>query len=123
MNSEKALREALEPCPLCGGDELSHGFVEGGGVHWGTAGCEACDLQVTKATEAEAIAAWNRRALAKPSPAPVEREGEDELTAMLSCIQREEGVTIFEHTAEEIGLVVMEHHAAILSQINRRNGS
>ena len=53
--------EALKPCPLCGGNELSHGYVAGGGIEWGTCGCEACDLQVTKGTEAEAIAAWNRR--------------------------------------------------------------
>lgn len=59
----------LLPCPLCGGDELSHGYVAGGGVEWGTAGCEACDLQVTKATEVQAIAAWNTRALASHIPA------------------------------------------------------
>ena len=53
------------PCPICGGDELSHGFVAGAGVGWGTAGCEACDLQITKDTEAEAISAWNTRATAE----------------------------------------------------------
>jgi Lar family restriction alleviation protein len=59
--------EALKPCPLCGGNELSHGFVNTGSVMWGTAGCETCDLQVTKETEAEAIAAWNIRATQAPA--------------------------------------------------------
>lgn len=42
-----------------------------------------------------------------------------ELVAMLSAAANEDGLTVFFHTAEEIGLHVMENHAAILAALRR----
>ena len=42
-----------------------------------------------------------------------------ELVDMLSIAANEEGATIFDHTPEEIGLHVMENHAAILATLER----
>lgn len=56
--------ERLRECPFCGGDSLGHGY------EWppmkGHVQCFDCDAFVTADSEAEAIAAWNRRS---PSPA------------------------------------------------------
>ncbi|WP_421123578.1 hypothetical protein, partial [Sphingobium yanoikuyae] len=42
-----------------------------------------------------------------------------ELADMLSIAANEEGATIFDHTPEEIGLHVMENHAAILAALEQ----
>jgi len=55
------MAETLKPCPFCGSDATVEFYDDGG---W----CVACDesgcanMDNTYSTEAEAIAAWNRRA-------------------------------------------------------------
>jgi Lar family restriction alleviation protein len=56
----------LAACPFCGGDELSHGHSFP--PHQGEVQCHTCDAQIFAGSEAEAIAAWNRRA-----PSPIEQ--------------------------------------------------
>lgn len=54
----------LLPCPFCGSDETSHGWSSpgvDGSMNTGEVQCHSCDAIVWKATEAEAIAAWNTR--------------------------------------------------------------
>lgn len=66
-------REAVEllPCPFCG---AAAGVTEAVGEAW--ASCYGCNASgPMKATRAEAVAAWNRRALAA-----LEREGAGGLT-------------------------------------------
>ncbi|WP_422057744.1 hypothetical protein [Sphingomonas sp.] len=58
----------------------------------------------------------------EPDPAHMtdtmeQREAIDDLVAMLSAITVEEGCTIFEHTAEEVGVAVLENHHAILAAL------
>lgn len=43
-----------------------------------------------------------------------------ELIEMLSAAENEEGVTVFDHTPEEIGLHVMENHAAVLAALREK---
>lgn len=53
----------LEPCPFCGG-EAQPALAQGGGIEWAQVECVNRDCGAvgpTPATEAEAIAAWNRR--------------------------------------------------------------
>ena len=60
----------LLPCPFCGGDELAHGWSSpgmDGSMHTGSVECHSCNAMVYAGTEAEAIAAWNRRATPKSS--------------------------------------------------------
>jgi hypothetical protein len=52
-----AQREAMQPCPFCGGDPE----VIGCSVHCNNPLCEAQPFTAGQ-SEAEAIAAWNRRA-------------------------------------------------------------
>jgi Lar family restriction alleviation protein len=54
---------ALLPCPFCGSDETSYGFINAGMI-MGCCECHACNACIWANTEAEAIAAWNTRALA-----------------------------------------------------------
>lgn len=72
-----AVTQALLPCPICGGDEISHGWSApgvDGSASTGEVQCHSCDLLLWKETEAEAIAAWNTRA---QSPAAgLEREAD-----------------------------------------------
>lgn len=51
----------LEPCPFCGGDELSHGVEMRYPDDIAHVQCHDCDAFVTAPTEAEAITAWNTR--------------------------------------------------------------
>lgn len=44
----------------------------------------------------------------------------NELVEMLSIAATEEGVTIFDHTAEEIGLHVMDNHREVLAALSSR---
>lgn len=41
---------------------------------------------------------------------------------MLQAAEVQEGVTVFDHSAEEIGIAVMENHHAILAALTRRAG-
>ena len=53
----------MEPCPFCGG-EAQPALVQAGGIEWAQVECvsRGCGASgPTPATEAEAIAAWNRR--------------------------------------------------------------
>ena len=62
MTGDNELMQALEPCPFCDGDELSHGYEMAGSYFAGIVQCHTCNVYVTADSEAEAIAAWNRRA-------------------------------------------------------------
>jgi len=53
----------LLPCPFCGSDETSHGYVQAG-VVMGNCECHACNACIWADAEADAIAAWNTRPLA-----------------------------------------------------------
>jgi len=63
MTEPSGAVEAVEllPCPFCGSDETSHGFVNAGMI-MGNCECHACNACIWAETEAEAIAAWNTRA-------------------------------------------------------------
>lgn len=80
----------LLPCPLCNGDELSHGWsspgVDGSDAT-GEVQCHACDLLIWKPTEAEAIAAWNTRHRLAAEQAAYARGMED--TKLLNALQEE----------------------------------
>lgn len=60
MTNDQTVTQALEPCPFCGGEGLSHRVARGWRVS-----CKNCDAQprpgLPPKTEAEAIAAWNTR--------------------------------------------------------------
>lgn len=56
--------ESLLDCPFCGSGELSVGYQEP--PHQGVVQCHSCDAAMIRDSEAEAIAAWNRR----PTPIP-----------------------------------------------------
>lgn len=61
----------LLPCPFCGGPATTSMAVMSD-VEW-HAWCNACDfVDMLRPTEAEAIAAWNRRSLATPDLDPNE---------------------------------------------------
>lgn len=75
------MTEKLMPCPLCHGNNLSHGTVHAG-ITFGTAGCRDCNLEITSASEAEAITAWNTR------PAREEVSGEELRAAVRTIIAR-----------------------------------
>lgn len=51
--------DELKPCPWCGPAKVTAGHTSGNLFR---AGCEKCDIEWTRPTYAEAIAAWNRRA-------------------------------------------------------------
>ena len=51
--------ETLLPCPFCGATEGV--YLEQMSEHCGIARCSACNATHANNTEAEAIAAWNRR--------------------------------------------------------------
>jgi len=76
-----ALRSALEPCPFCGGRGITH---RGGLTSKWAVSCVNCDCKPRLCgfdnTEAEAIAAWNRRSLSQPLPAEREAGGEVAVT-------------------------------------------
>jgi Lar family restriction alleviation protein len=64
MTIDQTVTQALEPCPFCGGDELSHGWDSpgiDGSAHTGNVECHACNVLLYQGTEAEAITAWNTR--------------------------------------------------------------
>lgn len=50
----------LKPCPFCGGKAYITTFDVFGGVHYAV--CRNCKARVGKPSEADAVAAWNRRA-------------------------------------------------------------
>lgn len=61
---------ALKPCPFCGHETVE--ILGRGDVHWGR--CDAIDCGTAgpiRHVEADAIAAWNRRAHAPPTEAEV----------------------------------------------------
>lgn len=54
------MEEELKPCPFCGGDELSHGYIQAG-VIMGNVECHSCNACIWADSESEAITAWNTR--------------------------------------------------------------
>lgn len=60
------MSDELKPCPFCGSDELSHGWSApgyDGSMSTGNVECHNCNALIyTAGGEAEAIAAWNKRA-------------------------------------------------------------
>jgi hypothetical protein len=62
-------REKLEPCPLCRSEKV--GSLTTSLAAW-MVDCSECGCSIARETEAEAIAAWNRRA---EGPAGLRREG------------------------------------------------
>jgi len=61
-----AAQEPLEPCPFCGSATVMH--IVGEGIS-----CRACHAQVLGAGVTGDVETWNRRAMAKPGGAEVER--------------------------------------------------
>lgn len=63
-------REALKPCPFCGGEATVSESQDGEWIAGcrDEAGCNACPSTLAPTRDA-AIAAWNRRAAAAPSGA------------------------------------------------------
>ncbi len=57
----------LKPCPWCGPDQVTAGHTARDLFR---AGCEKCDIQWTRPTYDEAVAAWNRRAIPEVSVNP-----------------------------------------------------
>ena len=58
-------REGLKPCPFCGGEALvDDNEPYPGDCIWFDVGCGECNCVIDACfdTEADAIAAWNRRA-------------------------------------------------------------
>lgn len=60
MTDTKPALESLLPCPLCGPGDT--GVYSEAAICSGIVRCSACNLVMCCNTEAEAIAAWNRRA-------------------------------------------------------------
>lgn len=58
----------LKPCPFCGGQDVSIAWTRcTDEIQWHNGRCNDCKFDAAaKDTEAEAIAAWNTRAEAKP---------------------------------------------------------
>ena len=73
----------LKPCPFCGGDaEINRvdigGYPKNDPWQVRCKDWSSCEAFMERTTEAEAIAAWNRRALdATPPETPDERQGGD----------------------------------------------
>ncbi len=54
--------QKLKPCPFCGGTDITiHSPSSHGLTLYGVA-CDECGVRIKRFDEAEAIAAWNRRA-------------------------------------------------------------
>lgn len=69
MNDRTPTEAKLLPCPFCGGGPRQFNCVEPDGFVSGTfVRCDACGIDINDEYEAEAIAAWNRRA-SPPAPA------------------------------------------------------
>lgn len=74
--TETAKLEALKPCPFCGGDAhvstyQTESLWSHDQVTYTKVSCDQCDIafQTEPGHEAEAITAWNTRALSAPRPA------------------------------------------------------
>jgi Lar family restriction alleviation protein len=107
----------LLPCPFCGSANVADFFAVTGNPY---IGCADCDAQGGSfLTKKEAVEAWNTRTPSAPGTPPTsEREGDfGDLVDMLSSVEMQEGVSVFDHSPEEIGLEVMERHAAVLSAL------
>jgi Lar family restriction alleviation protein len=77
MNDRTPTEAKLLPCPFCGGEPRQFNCVEPDGFVSGTfVRCDACGIDINDEYEADAVAAWNRRA-SPPAPAaePVAKEG------------------------------------------------
>lgn len=77
--------EALAPCPFCGGEaETTLGPIPG---KWGV-WCKECDVwrDDREATEADAIAAWNRRAALPARGVGVKPEAAETLAKEMQAI-------------------------------------
>lgn len=46
-----------------------------------------------------------------------DRKALDDLIAMLASVEIQDGCAVFNHSAEEIGIEVMEHHRAVLAAL------
>ncbi|UOK71665.1 Lar family restriction alleviation protein [Ancylobacter polymorphus] len=69
MNDRAPTKATLLPCPFCGGEPRQFNCVEPDGFVSGTfVRCDACGIDINDEYEADAIAAWNRRA-SPPAPA------------------------------------------------------
>jgi len=122
MESEKLL-----PCPFCGGEpwvQPEDPSVEGDA--WAGISCVNCVVMPSVKVFAdgthlaEARAAWNTRAPADLRSA-LEAET-DGLVEMLKAAQDWDGIAVFEHSPEEIGLEVMEHYQAVLAALAPTKG-
>lgn len=61
--SEEAIIERLEPCPFCGGEQITTAPDRTfGDTTWAVV-CRACGANVVRDAEAAAVAAWNRRSV------------------------------------------------------------
>lgn len=79
MNNPADTLAALAPCPFCGGDAR---VIESRLAAWSTptfaVGCEPCNMVFCENTQAESIAAWNRRASLKGEAVPSPCDGKEQ---------------------------------------------
>ena len=64
MTSELT-QAALEPCPFCGTTCDTVATIDGSPIEMHSVICRSCGAMIPRATEAEAIAAWNTRLTAQ----------------------------------------------------------